>query len=813
MRKDAPRVIEFLKNPTFAALKQMWQVPVFVLGMVLLALGLVLAMPEQSPRDFGAEIASAKKDIAASEFELAEQKLDSVFLEYETLEKPIKVAYHLARGDLIVHAQRAKGWSNEENHGNIVKQYREAQALGHKLDDMRLRWMAESLLALNKPDEAGQVAGGDQIDSPEARQGLKREVLTASLRRDGPTDRVVRAIGEFLADDQLQRQHQIWAVARLGEAAIAHHEYGEAADLVMRWLQRLDFAKAKDVGGLLIILGRAELALGNRETAERWYLQAQSQLDPADPLQGNALAGLGQVRYGEDNVVEALEYFTDSSTNLPGSSVFVQSLIGKAECEARLGWQEPSLATYDRAIKAIHDGRGTDGDAQALAESLKGQRDWRYSRGEYRTAMEFLHREETLLAPNLPAALLLKLAMAHQQIAEHMVVQGKADPDGDGPQKPKGLTQQQRIEVTEHFEQAGQYFHAHALAVAKDNPEAYGESLWRAADAYDRSGMQDRAIEIFQEYAKTRPSDPRQLNVTYRLAQAYQADGQFDSAISLYQQLIDMNPKSPEAYGSLVPLARCYLAKGPEYWARAEHVLRSIVTDHEALRPESREYHDALIELGRLYYRRGEPGDYEHAVTALGEAIDRYGQAEDLPEVQFQLGDAYRKSVIQINERLREPLPPSERSAFAAERAKRLAAAQKAFDKVISAFEPRRDSLDELQTLYLRNSYFYRADCAYDLGKFEGPGGAIELYDLAAKRYERDPAVLVAQIQIVNSYCELGKYDLARTANERARWLLKRIKDDAFDDPNLPMTRAHWQRWLDWTSELSLTEPAASAQP
>jgi hypothetical protein len=44
---------------------------------------------------------------------------------------------------------------------------------------------------------------------------------------------------------------------------------------------------------------------------------------------------------------------------------------------------------------------------------------------------------------------------------------------------------------------------------------------------------------------------------------------------------------------------------------------------------------------------------------------------------------------------------------------------------------------------------------------------------------------------------------------------LEKIPDEAFDDPNMPMSREHWQRWLDWTSQLALKgeegEPTAQA--
>ncbi len=799
-------------NNAGASLAWQWQMPALVLGVLLLAVGWYVALPGEPPRDIAAEIASARQDVAAGEFDAALAKLDAALRVYEQLPEAQKIAYHLARGDAIAQGQRARKLDNPQNHQNIVKHYREAQALGHALDDRRMQWLTESLIALNKPDEANELVDAQPADSPLARQSMRREALGAAFSREGPTDDIIQALRRFLADPALERKHQIWTIARLAEAAMQRGEPGDAADLLMRWLQRLEFAQAQDVGELMVLLGHAQLALGDHHAAERWYLQAQPQLEPGDPLHGEALAGLGRVRFAEDNIVEALEYFTDAVSSYPDSAAYVQTLIGKAECEARLGWVDASLTSYDKAVQAVQAEHADPRDRDRLARSLRTQRDWRFAQEEFETALSYLKREDALHEPDLPANLLLKLALTHERIADHALGVDSTRAI-DARQALEGLAQQKRLEVAGHYEQAAGHYHAHAQAVAKDRVDEYGESLWRAADCYDKSGLHEEAIAVFQEYAATRPQDPRQLHVTFRLAQAYQAEARFDEAIALYRQLQQTNPKSPEAYDALVPLARCYLAKGLDSWGLAEHVLKSVVTDHEALRPESNEYREALIELGRLYYRRGETGDYEKAIEALSEAVERYGDDEQLPDLLFQLGDASRKSVLQIDDRLRQPLPPSERVALQAERANRLAEALKAFDRVITLYESRDAEPSELQVLYLRNAYFYRADCAYDLGRYEGAGGAIELYDIAAKRFEQDPSVLVAQIQIVNSYCELGKYDQARTANERAKWLLKRIRDDAFDDPNLPMTREHWQRWLDWTSELSMTGAAASASP
>ena len=51
-------------------------------------------------------------------------------------------------------------------------------------------------------------------------------------------------------------------------------------------------------------------------------------------------------------------------------------------------------------------------------------------------------------------------------------------------------------------------------------------------------------------------------------------------------------------------------------------------------------------------------------------------------------------------------------------------------------------------------------------------------------------------MQIVNAYCALGKTDEAKTANERAKWLLRRMPPDAFKDGGFTMPKEYWDQWL-----------------
>jgi tetratricopeptide (TPR) repeat protein len=136
----------------------------------------------------------------------------------------------------------------------------------------------------------------------------------------------------------------------------------------------------------------------------------------------------------------------------------------------------------------------------------------------------------------------------------------------------------------------------------------------------------------------------------------------------------------------------------------------------------------------------------------------------------------------------------SQAEAAAAKR-ERLNRARQLYDRAIEQFRidpPERD----LDKLYLKLAHFYRADCMYDNGSYEE---AIRLYDAAALRYQDDPSALAAYIQIVNAYSALGKFDDAKAANERAKWLLRKMPPDAFKDVQLSMPRKYWDDWLKWT--------------
>jgi tetratricopeptide (TPR) repeat protein len=178
--------------------------------------------------------------------------------------------------------------------------------------------------------------------------------------------------------------------------------------------------------------------------------------------------------------------------------------------------------------------------------------------------------------------------------------------------------------------------------------------------------------------------------------------------------------------------------------------------------------------------------------------VQRYPNDPQLPQLTFLMADSYRKSASLLSTQLATTANGAAGAAeVEAARRDRLAKARQLFDKAVDLYAAAAPATD-VDKLYLKLSCFYRADCMYDLGKYEE---AIKLYDQAAFRYQDDPSALAAYVQIVNSYCALGKLDDARAANERAKWILSRMPPEAFQNDSFSMPKKYWDDWLKWTSQ------------
>jgi tetratricopeptide (TPR) repeat protein len=335
------------------------------------------------------------------------------------------------------------------------------------------------------------------------------------------------------------------------------------------------------------------------------------------------------------------------------------------------------------------------------------------------------------------------------------------------------------------------------MAAMPTRDQDWADSLWLAADSYDRAGARQFAIRHLLEYIAGRPiDDPRRAEVTFRLAQAHEAEREYEDAIRVYTQVIDEHPRSTHGTRSHVRLARAYL--GLDQPAEAERELLRVVEgrqrDGAPLTPAAVDYRDALIELGRLYYDTGRTTE---AIERLTVAVERYPADERIDEIRFWLADSHRRHGLALRKALETDghRVPRDRIDQQLRADGHLETALELFTRAAEGYAARDARwMSSLRLDYQRWASLYRGDCAYELGRF---AIAAELYDQAARRYSSHHASMHALVQIINCFDRLGDWRDADIAHHNAMIRLRQLPDETFDDPEALMDRAAWERWLE----------------
>lgn len=484
--------------------------------------------------------------------------------------------------------------------------------------------------------------------------------------------------------------------------------------------------------------------------------------------------------------------------------------------------RDEAVARYSQLVEKLASGlRDREVTPEIVSASIMANFKDRYDAHDFETALRYAAIAEQLLGTEgAPASVMLGLAEVHRELGNRVLGE-KAKSSSEGMAltlaKADPATQAQ---AKQHFIESGRYYRLHAEKVVLTDNTAHGNSVWAAAQMYDRAGDLEEALRAFQDFVEGFPSDPRLPEATFNLAQTHLARGEVDSAIKIYEELISQRGTSrtagPFADQSYVPLARAILSDSdPGNDARAEELLL-VVLGGTVGGPSTPMYREALDEYADLCYRAKR---YDEAVNKLEELIARYGTAEEKDptreaigtETYFKLADSHRLAAKSIDAALeRGGMPDSDRKRLEDERGQHLRLGIEQFESVRQMIlaKPRRTKLDDIQ---LRNAHYYLGDCAFGLGDYDG---AIRHYDAARERYPTDPASLVAMTQIVNAHLRRGEIAKAITANERARRFFKSLPEVAWDDPSLPMGRAEWERWLDATAEIAkgMLQPEAGKE-
>jgi tetratricopeptide (TPR) repeat protein len=507
--------------------------------------------------------------------------------------------------------------------------------------------------------------------------------------------------------------------------------------------------------------------------------------------------------------------------------------------------QDASHDTSDGHSAAGHDstaaGKGTPSeqfevDQEFLRDvlaSLGARFAEQFDKQDYPAALDFGEMAQRLTGiDNAPPEIILGLARTHRELAAEILRSGAAKNAQSGNISEDSATTLAKLdpatqrEARTHLLRAGEYYRMHATDVVQTDDKGYGDSLWAAADMFDRAGDLPGSALAFEQFAADFPGDSRKPEAVFRLAEAQRARGDLEVAAALYRSLVsgeagDSRLSGRFADASLVPLAETLLADNKsENDSEAEEVLDRVLRG-DAGGTSTPQYRKALRVLGSYYY---DSGRHERAIERLREYLDRSvelhsggaapaangagdvvtGDATPVADsdtlgLLYKLADAHRQSAAAIAAGFDAAMPDSRRRELEIARRERLVTAIGIFARVEEGLASlsRRTAIDDLR---YRNSLLYRADCAFDLKDYDV---AVRLYDQARERYPRDPASLIAMIQIVAALLEQGRTAEAVTANSRAKKFYESLPSAVWDDPTLPMTRKQWEQWLDVQTQLA----------
>lgn len=810
--------------------RQTWHLPALVIGAVLLTSGLAATIMTAPKPDFDAMLRGAEAAIDDHRPSEALNQLNQTVLPYVEragFTPKRRAHFHALRARALYLGAAAKNLDSDTIRKIITDEYNHALRRDPQLSSRDRMFLGRTLAQLGRYSAADEIAQAFEADQADRRRELSQAAIQLALDRD-ENDAAAWLIERLSTDADLSPDLRAWVESARADLMLAEANPAGAVEHLLRWLPRLASASADARGRVFHQLGAAYFDLGDIPSAITQLQRAEQLLTASDPLLARTVLMLARADEHQGDIESARSKYLEIDRRFSSTDEGLDAALGLALTEADLDNDEAAFAAFTMLIERIRSAApaGQQNNLPPalrrrmadLAETIARLGQQRLARGNIDAALAFARiARDTNGLEHASDTVVQLVAVASKASAD--ALWDRALGEAAGVADLAKVDPATREAIRRLYRAAAAHYKISADRSVLSSPESYSDALWEAADAFGRAGDHAQTVRTLQEFLAASPNDARRPEAEFRVAQADQARGQYAAAARRYETLIELarQPDRGQAVGpfaerSVVPLARCYaLDDQPDNDQRAEALLTDAIDGSQGS-PLSVAYREALIELGLLLARQGR---FAQAVAKLDEAVRRYGDQDPMPEVRYKLADAARQDAAGIAQRIeQEAMPQDQRLTLAAERRDRLTLALAQFDSVITELDkldPRR--LTPLQRTQLRNAYFYRGDCAFELGDLQR---AIDLHVTARNRFRDDPASLVAFVQVLSAHLQRGEIERARQTNAAAQAFLERIPDTAWDDPDLPMDRTQWERWLEGSERLldmGRTSSAGTAAP
>ncbi|HEY4329416.1 MAG TPA: tetratricopeptide repeat protein [Phycisphaerae bacterium] len=792
--------------------RRLWQVPLLLLGATAFGVGIKSLVATIKPVPFETQAKSIQSIMDAGRYQSAIDEINRLAPYYM---QPLQQAeLQMLTGDTHYLALR-KAADRAEISGpacnRIIDHYQKAAALGIVPSvEMNERWgeaamgSGDAKVAMEKLEAAITAApeeGPHNRTSLITRHGkdLVAAYLDAgqSAKASAMVDLLIAAAGP--PEDLSAIEERTWGICKQIEIALAGDAPKSAAagqtnldQAIASGRQALQELKEHDPQGrVLVWIGRAEWERGDAVGAERDLKEARKYFVVHHMDDGRAAVLLGKAAQRKGEYPAATALFAEVITAHAGETIWPAARLGRAEINVYKGMvsSDEVMGDFQSAIAAV---KNQDVPVGKRAEMITREEVQGGLLEAYRKAFDTdqLECALTLLSMEqqiedvMTAEAVYRFALTKERRAKEILAEGDKL---EGPARAG-----KEVAGRAMLADAAADYLKHSRMTTLDDDQS-GASLWKAGGLLDAAGQTMAAVEVYKRFTIQRPADPRVPEGMLNLGRLYQSAGMIKEAIQAYEQNIRLNPKTPGGYMSVVNLARCYAVlagkiaapEDPEKKAdidKSAALLQNLVESAD-LQPTAREFRDALLALGDLYF---DNHMWAPAIQRFDEVVTRYPSDTAVPRALFLLGMSYRNSAADIADALGKDAGIARRDELAKARLERLQLAAGEFSSVIAKLdlEAASDSsvlttrlLAPIEEQYLRTSYMNRAACAFDRGEYDL---AIKLYDETSARFTDEVIGVQSFVQIVNAYLAMNQPIQAKAAAERGRWLLSRVPDSAF---------------------------------
>lgn len=783
----------------FRELADKWQIPTLVLALVLAgsAVWQLLSSKEKHSRE--EYVAACRRLVEQGKYAKAVE-LSVVLLDDEKYGPGQRRDLHdvISRALYEIESSRQK---HVPRTLKAIKKHLKAAAGKTFTWEERLRlaqvdeWQGKSASAIMHLREALEAGADDRVS-------ILRRILEL-LPRTGHVrdDDYVEVLDELLAEPELDGSDLVWAAGRKAELLFHEDRFEEAVNLIEKVLPELK--NEDDRLGLEYSRAFGQYSRGQIDVAEPALRALLDRISEIGEVDAAASLLLGRICLQDDRPQEALAFFNGVISRYAQQTYEIAALLGRAEALATLYRLRASRSSYRESHKALAKmGPNRFVDNDKVLRSIEKVSLRFGKKHELDHALAFVHLQYEFLEADDQRnrnIVLERLGQWHRELAEQQSARSEKLAKVDSVK----VSQELQALASENYRQAAEHF-----VKLAESPgildRAAADALWQGAWCYERVPLPAETVRMLKKFVGDWPSDAHLPEAMFRLAQIHQADGRLQDAAVLYRRLIAEYQRTPRwGLGSLVPLSECYITMGPEHYAAAEEVLKSVVDDPDdqrILAPDAKEFRESLFLLGKLHYHQKR---YRECASRLAVALERYANYPRLcAEAKFlvaqsfrELADKYGSQVAQTNDR-------DLKLELRRKRKENLHRAKQRYREGIDAFNDLSE-LSDLERTYLKLAYIWYADCHYDLGLFDS---AVTAYKDVVDRYERSQVALAAYLQIINSHQRLGQWGKIKAVLERMKWLIEQLPDSAFSGADTVFDRRGWQEWIEWNYRSGLLE-------